>query len=210
MTPMKCPACATENPEGSRFCMSCAAPLAAQVPQAPPPPVAPPPPPIIPPHLRHRQPHEDLVGLMALAFFLIAVSVAVAMNPNLVADLQAWTHQVSSRGTVFVRPPEGILASAAWFFGVIGALEFVAAGFRWALRWTPLRVAGRVLAGVGDLVFSALLFLYSAKTIAGTFLLAILAGTVGVLLLLYLTVGLYWASVRGLPRPEAARPPARQ
>ena len=112
--------------------------------------------------------------------------------------------------TPFVRPPEGVITSAAWFFGVVGVLEFVAASLRWALRWTRLRVAGRILAGAGDLVFSALLFLYSAKSIPGAFLLAILAGTVGVLLLIYVTLGLYWATARPMPRPEGVQPPARQ
>lgn len=164
----------------------------------------------VPPHLRHRQPHEDLVGLFGLAFFLIAVSVAVAVNPNLGSDLQAWTHLVSSQGTPFVRPPEGIITSAAWFFGVIGVLEFVAAALRWALRWVPLRVAGRILSAAGDLVFSSLLFLYSAKTISGTFLLAVLAGMVGVLLLIYVTLGLYWTTGRAVPSPGPVEPPARQ
>ena len=159
---------------------------------------------MVPRHLRHREPHEDIVGLMGLAFFLIAVSVAVALNPNLGADLTTWTHLVSSQSTPFVRPPEGVITSAAWFFGVVGVLEFVAASLRWALRWTRLRVAGRILAGAGDLVFSALLFLYSAKSIPGAFLLAILAGTVGVLLLIYVTLGLYWATARPMPRPRAA------
>ena len=189
--------------------MSCAAPLTAQTPPVPAPPAAPAPP-MVPRHLRHREPHEDIVGLMGLAFFLIAVSVAVALNPNLGADLTTWTHLVSSQSTPFVRPPEGVITSAAWFFGVVGVLEFVAASLRWALRWTRLRVAGRILAGAGDLVFSALLFLYSAKSIPGAFLLAILAGTVGVLLLIYVTLGLYWATARPMPRPEGVQPPARQ
>lgn len=150
------------------------------------------------------------MGLVSLAFVLIAVSIVFAQNPNLVTDLQGWFHLISTRNTVFVRPPEGAIVSAAWLFGIVGVLEFVAAGLRWALRWTPLRVAGRVLSGFGDLVLSALLFLYSSRTISGTFLIAVLAGAVGVLLLVYVTLGIYWASARGAPRPEAVQPPARQ
>ncbi len=192
--------------------MACATPLAPQAPEAPPPPPAPPsyPPPFVPRLLRYRQAHEDLVGLFGLAFFLVAVSVAVAVNPNLGSDLQAWTRLVSSQGTVFVRPPEGIITSAAWFFAVVGVFEFLAAAVRGVLRWQALRVAGRVLAGVGDLVFSALLFLYSARTIAGTFLIAVLAGAVGVLLMVYVTLGMYWSTARYAPRPEAVQPPARE
>lgn len=203
---MKCPSCGTENPDGSRFCMSCASPLAAPAPQAPPGYAAPPP----PPPARHRQPHEDIVGLLSLAFVLIAVSVVFGLNANLATELRDWTRLVTERNTIFLRPPEGIIVSAAWFFAVMGVFEFIAAGLRWALRWTSLRVVGRVLSGAGDLVLSALLLLYAAKTIAGTFLIAVLAGAVGVLLMVYVTLGIYWSSARGASRPEAVQPPARQ
>lgn len=210
---MKCPSCGVENPEGSRFCMSCGSPLSTEASQASAPPMPlppPPPPPLAPPWARHRQPHEDVVGLVSLAFVLVALSFALAQNPNLVADMGQWFHLIATHNTPFVRPPEGVIVAAAWFFGIIGVLEFVAAGLRGALRWTPLRVAGRVLSGFGDLVFSALLVLYSARTITGTLLIAVLAGTVGVLLLVYVTLGLYWSSMRGVPRPESVEPPARQ
>lgn len=203
---MTCPSCGTENPDGSRFCMSCASPLAAPAPQAPPGYAAPPP----PPPARHRQPHEDIVGLLSLAFVLIAVSVVFGLNANLATELRDWTRLVTERNTIFLRPPEGIIVSAAWFFAVVGVFEFIAAGLRWALRWTSLRVVGRVLSGAGDLVLSALLFLYAAKTIAGTFLIAVLAGAVGVLLMVYVTLGIYWSSARSVSRPEAVQPPARQ
>ena len=203
---MKCPSCGTENPEGSRFCMSCASPLAPGVAPAAQPSVVPPPP---PPRLRHKEPHEDIIGLASFAFVLIALATAFALNTNLWADLSQWGHQISTHNTPFIRPPEGVILSAAWFFAVVGVLEFAAAAMRFALRWTYLRVAGRVLSGAGDLVFASLLFLYSAKTISGTFLIAILAGAVGVLLLIYVTLGIYWASARGIPRPEPVPPPAQ-
>ncbi len=207
---MKCASCGTENPEGSRFCMSCASPLTASAPQAPPMPVAPiPPVPPPPPRLRHKEPHEDIVGLAGLAFVLIALGAAFALNPDLWANLSQWGHEISTRNTPFIRPPEGAIVSAAWFFGIVGALEFVAAALRLALRWTYLRVAGRVLSGAGDLIFAALLTLYSARTISGTFLIAILAGAVGALLLIYVTLGIYWASARAVPRPETVQPPAQ-
>lgn len=208
---MRCPSCGTENPENSRFCMSCASPLMSPQPAAPVAPMPPPPPPPPPPlRARHREPHEDILGLMSLAFVLIAVSVVFGLNPNLATELQDWTRLVTNRGTVFVRPPEGIIMSAAWFFAVVGVFEFLAAAVRGALRWTPLRVAGRVLAGAGDLVFAALLFLYSARTISGAFLIAVLAGAVGVLLMVYVTLGMYWSTARYVPRPETVQPPAHE
>ncbi len=204
---MKCFSCGTENPDGSRYCMSCASPLTVSTPVAAAPPPAVPPP---PPRHRHREPYEDLLGLMSLAFVLVAVSAVFAWNTNLPAELQEWSRLASVHNTIFVRPPEGVILSAAWFFAAVGIFEFVAAGLRGVLRWTPLRVAGRVLSGVGDFVFASLLFLYSARTIGGTFLLAVLAGAVGVLLIIYVTLGIYWASARTSPHPETVPPPTQQ
>lgn len=202
---MQCPNCGVENPEGSRFCMSCASPLVAPAAAVEA---------IVPPLRsalrRHRQPHEDAVGLLGFAFVLIGLAVVAAQNANLAGDLLAWTNVVFTQNTIFVRPPDGIILSAAWFFAIVGALEFVAASLRWALRWTRFRVAGRVLSGVGDLVFSALLVLYYGMTITGTFLLAILAGTVGALLIVYVTLGIYWASAPAPPYPERVQPPAQE
>ncbi len=207
MVCLKCSSCGTENPEGSRFCMSCASPLAQPSPAAaasPPPPYPPPPP------RRHREPHEDLVGLLGLAFVLVAIASVFAMNANLPAELQDWARLVSSHNTVFVRPPEGVIVSAMWFFAIVGVLEFVGASLRWALRWTHLRVVGRVLSGIGDLVFATLLSLYAARTISSTFLIAVLAGTVGVLLMMYVSLGVLWSSARPLPPPEPVQPPTQQ
>lgn len=212
---MRCPSCGTENPEGSRFCMSCASPLMAFAPSAapvPPMPVAPPMPFERHPmhHLRHREPHEDLVGLLGLAFVLVAVSAVFAWNANLPSELQRWTQMVSAANTIFIRPPEGIILSAAWFFTAMGLFEILSGGLRWALRWRYLRVAGRFLAAVGNLVFASLLFLYSAHTISGLMMGAILAGTVGMFLMIFVTLGLYWSSARPAPAPAPVQPPTRQ
>ncbi len=187
--------------------MSCASPLAGTAPVAPA--VPPPPPPPVPP-VRRRQPHEDILGLLSLAFVLIALSVVFSMNPNLPTDLKDWSRIVSTANTILARPPEGIIVSAAWFFGVMGVLEFLNAAFRAALRWMPLRAAARALSGVGDLAFSALLLMYAARTISGTFLVAALAGVVGVLLLIYVTLGIYWSTARPGPHPQPEQPPAQQ
>lgn len=207
---MQCPSCGTENPEGSRFCMSCASPLAPPAPAAPAsPPPPPPPPPWYVVRPRHREPHEDLVGLATLAFLLLAISAVFAWNANLPAELQEWIRVVTTRNTIFVRPPEGVVVSAAWFFVAMGIFELFAAALRASLRWTRLRIVGRILAGGGDLVFAALLFLYSARTISGPFVIAILAGTAGVFLLIYVSLGIYWSWGYGTPRPEPVRPPTQ-
>lgn len=206
---MKCSYCGVENPEGSRFCMSCASPLTVSAPTPTTAYPAPPAPPYVP-RPRHRQPHEELVGLLGLAFVLVAISAVFAWNPNLPTELQEWGRIVSANNTVFVRPPEGVIVTAAWFFTIVGLFEIVAAALRWALRWTYLRVAGRFLSAVGDLVFAVLLFLYSAHTISGVMLGAILAGTVGMLLVVFVMLGLYWTTARPMPRPASVQPPTRQ
>ncbi len=206
---MKCSNCGTENPEGSRFCMSCALPLTVSAPRPAAAYPAPPSPYLRHEH-RHRQPHEELVGLLGLAFVLVAVSAIFAWNANLPSELQEWSRIVSVNHTVFVRPPEGIIVSAAWFFTIVGLFELVAAALRWALRWTYLRIAGRTLSAVGDLVFASLLFLYSAHTISGLMMGAILAGTVGMLLFIFVTLGLYWTTARPMPRVSPVQPPTQQ
>jgi hypothetical protein len=169
----------------------------------------PPPLPLPPPARRHRQPFEDLVGLMSFAFFLFAVATVFAQNPNLIANLRGWMDLVSANHTIFVRPTDAVIVSAAWFFGVIGALEFVSASVRRTLRWIPLNVAARVLAGVGDLAFAALLVVYARRAISGAFLLTVLVGIAAVLLMIYIALGTYWSSVRAAVRPGLSSPPAR-
>ena len=208
---MKCPSCGTENSDDARFCKSCAAPqtpaASGAVPPVPPPTAPEPPPPPQPP--RHKQPHEDLVGLLSFAFFLLAVAVAFGLNANLIQDFGRWFQLMSSNHTVFVRPPEALIVASAWFFGVIGALEFVGASLRWSLRWTPMRALSRVLSGVGDLVFAVLLLGYADRAISGAFLLTVLVGVVAALLMIYVTLGIYWSSGRPTPGPSPAQPNLR-
>jgi len=161
-----------------------------------------PPSPSPPPVPRRRQPHEEFVGLLGFAFFLVALAVVFGQNPNLINDLRAWSQLASDSHTIFVRPPDAVIVSAAWFFGVMGVLEFVAAGIRWALAWTPLRSAGRVLSGIGDLMFAALLVIYAGRSITGTFLVTVLVGVFAVLLMIYVTLGIYWSTPRRFPRPD--------
>lgn len=192
--------------------MSCASPLATPAPPDASPVVAVGSPTPFVDHFaarRRKEPHEDLVGLVSLAFVLLAVSAVFALNTSLFVELGTWGQEMSAHRTVFVRPPEGVIVSAAWFFAVMGIFEFFAALLRGALRWTRPRVLGRVLSGIGDLVFAGLLFLYSARSIAGAFLIAILAGTLGVLLIVYVSLGIYWASWGSSPRAEPI-PPSHQ
>lgn len=151
-----------------------------------------------------------MLGLLGFAFFLLAVAVAFGLNPNLIQDFGRWFESMSTYHTPFVRPPDALIVSAAWFFGVIGVLELVAAGLRWSLRWMPMRALSRALSGVGDLIFAALLLLYADRGISGGFLITILVGVVAALLMIYVTMGIYWSSGRAAPVPSTVEPPARQ
>ena len=206
---MKCASCGTENRDEARFCKACGAPQTAKIPEAPAPLVAPAIPPPPPPPVRHRYPHEDLVGLLSFAFFLIAVAVVFGQNPTVLDGLQTWVQLVSANGTVFVRPPDPVIVSVGWFFSVVGGLEFVSAALRWALRWPPLRVVSRVLSGVGDLVLAFLVFRYADRLISGAFLLTVLIGVAASLLILYVTLGVYWSSYRPARWPGAIQPHLR-
>lgn len=198
---MKCAGCGTENQEGSRFCYSCGTALA---PVAAPPPVAQvPPPPPPPPRLFPKQPHQDLLGLLGLAFVLISLGIVFSANTSLVAELRQWGDHVAKAGP-FVRPPEGVITSAVLFFVIVGLLDFVSAFLRSTLRWMKTLVLSRILSGVGDLIFAGLLVLYSGLAISGFLVLAGLVATAGVLLLVWIILGLYWAVSRTPPRTQAA------
>ncbi len=207
---MKCPNCGTENNPEARFCKSCAAP---QTPEATPPPVAPtaplPPPPPPPPAWRPHQPYQPFVGLLGLVFFLVAVAVMLSQNPSFFDGIRQWTQIVTPANTVFVRPPDPIIVSAAWFFGAIGAFEFVLAFVRWSLRWLPLRSASRILSGVGDLIFAVLLLRYADRAISGGFLITVLVGVFAALLTVYVTLGVYWSAGRHYPWFAAPQPRMR-
>ncbi len=207
---MKCPSCGTENHEDARFCKSCAAPLTPSETSPPENVVAPPPPPPPPVYVdRRRQPHQEFVGLMGFAFFLVAVAIVFAQNPNLFEGLRRWTDIVGANRTVLVRPPEAIIVSAAWFFGAMGVFEFVSAFIRWSLRWLPLRVASRLLSGIGDLVFAALLLRYSDRAISGGLVIMVLVAVFAGLLMLYVTLGMYWSRGRVFLWIPAAEPRVR-
>lgn len=175
--------------------MSCASPLAPTptAGPAPAPPAAPAPFAVLAGQRRQKYPHEDLLGLLSLAIVLTALSVLVAMDPQFIDHIRQWTASADTYHTVFVRPPDPIIVAFGWFFAVVGVLEFLQAGLRRALRWPPLRVASRILSGVGDLMVAAMIMLYASRTISGAFLILACAGIGAVLLSMYVALGLTWS-----------------
>lgn len=204
---MKCPQCFTENGPEARFCKHCATPLVQTAPPAPETPTAPYAPPAPPPPPRPRQePFQPIVGLLAFAFFLVGVAVLFAVDPNAFGDLTTWSQSARTYNTIFVRPPDPFILGWAWFFAVVGALEFVSAALRYSLRWTHLRVLGRILSGLGDLVFAVLLFQYADRAISGGGVITALVGLFAGLLMIYVVMAFYWASARPYPPRHAGEP----
>jgi uncharacterized protein YacL len=168
----------------------------------------PPPPPVV---LRHRhQPYEQFLGLLGFAFFLIAVAAVFALNPNLWEGLRQWNQIVVANNSILIRPPDAVIVSAAWFFGIMGVFEFVSAILRWSFRWLRLRAVSRILSGVGDLVFAALLLRYADRAISGALVITVLVGVFAALLMIYITLGVYWSQGRFLPWMASPQPPMRQ
>ncbi len=207
---MRCPACGTENNDDARFCKSCAAPQTPVPPSTVPAPVTPPLPVVPPPPPpRHKQPHEDALGLLGFAFFLLAVAVAFAQDANLISDFQRWFQLMSASHTIFVRPPDALIVASAWFFAVVGSLEFVSAFLRWGFRWLPQRALSRFLSGVGDIALAFLLLRYADRAISGGTLLMVLVAVVAAMLMIHVTMTIYWSTPRPSPWPAATQPHAR-
>lgn len=196
---MKCERCRVENREDARFCMSCGAPL------APEPAGIPPPPPIVPPPPPRRRHEQDRFGIIGLAFFLLAVAVTFAANPNLLADLRLWISNWTT-GSPFARPPQGVITSAALFFGVEGVLMFVLTWIRGAFRDRRTRVLGAGLQGIGNLVFAYLLTLYADRAATGGAVVAVLAAVIGTLLAVWIGLGIYWNAWPWMTQEAASVP----
>lgn len=203
---MRCPQCGTENRPEARFCKWCATPLPLAPPTSPPSPEAPvaPPPPLVPPvPARRREPHEDLVGLVGFAFFLVGVAVLFAADPNAIGDVTVWSQSASIYRTPFVRPPDPLILGAAWFFVTVGVLGLIGAGMRRSLRWSPLRVLSEFLSAIGDLVFAVLLVRYADRAISGASLIMALVGLFAGFLMIYAVMAFYWNSARPYPPRRA-------
>ncbi len=150
------------------------------------------------------------MGLLGFAFFLAAVAVAFAQDSNLISDFGRWFQDMSTYHTAFVRPPDALIVASAWFFGVMGVFEYISGVVRSSLRWPRLRAISRALTGTADLIFAALLLRYADRAISGGFLITVLVGVAAAMLMIYVTLGIYWSTPRARPWAAGVEPPARQ
>src|SRR5438132_2897596 len=118
--------CGTIHKDESQFCLYCGGPLPMR-PTEPPRPAAPSPPRPTPPTPRPmsvaRARTHDFVGLFGVAFLLLVVGVVFYLNQNLLTEIRRWWDQILA-GRLAFRPPEGLIISAAWFWGLLGISGF--------------------------------------------------------------------------------------
>jgi len=147
----------------------------------------------------------DFVGLIGVAFFLLIVGIVFTLNTNLLNDLRLWSDLVVANG-LFVRPPDGIIASGIIFFGLLGLSNFLTSGLRWILDRSRFGALARVLAGVGFLSLAFLTWRYSLRAMSGSLVISVWTAILGTFLVIYIAVGLYWVRARR-PAPTGARVP---
>src|SRR2546428_9844386 len=200
---MRCDACGTMNNETSRFCLYCGASLTTAGMEAAPPtpgtpaaaapplPRAPPLPPVYVP--RPRTP--DFVGLFGVAFFFLLLGIVFFLNGNLLTEIRRWWDQILAGRAAF-RPPEGLIISAAWFWGLLGISSFGIAFLRWTFARSRIRTFGAFLDGIGMIAFAFFLYRYSLRTLSGSLVISLEAAVLAALLFIYIGSGLYWTSAR--------------
>lgn len=206
---MRCDACGTMNKETSRFCLYCGASLTtagaetAPVTPSPPAPV-PPVPRALPPRpgyvARPRSP--DFVGLFGVAFFFLVLGIVFYLNGNLLTELRRWWDQILAGRAAF-RPPEGVIASAGLFWGLLGVSNFGVAFLRWFFTRSRIRTLGALLSGIAMITFSYFLYRYSLRDMSGSLVVGLEAAVIAILLFVYIGLGLYWTTPRWRPSVEA-------
>lgn len=201
----KCAECGTENKDEAKFCMSCGVAFQSKpgVAQAAPPAPAPPPPPPA-----RKPPAPDPLGLVGLAFLLVILGVVFILNPDVFNQLFGWVREMSAKGVAF-RPPEALIGSATLFWALTGVSGFGMAFLRLSVQRLWVRSLADVFSGVAQIVLAALLGLYGAKLMTSSEVIAVEAIAVGILLFVYVAVGLVYGFGRKLPVPGAQAPAAR-
>lgn len=90
---------------------------------------------------------EDYLGLISFGIFLIIVGIVFLASPNIVSDFTSWVRQMANQKD-FVRPPEGLIAGAIIFFGLIGLSEFFKAGVRLLIGKSKRKGLGNIFSGI--------------------------------------------------------------
>jgi uncharacterized membrane protein YfcA len=174
-----CPKCHRETKEGDKFCINCGASLASEAPK----PVE------TRVHVRERdmcfgERERDYLGLVSFGFFLLIVGIVFILNPNIVNDFRLWIEKISI-SHMPRRPPDGLIFSAAIFFGLVGVFDFVMAGIRLAINDKKRRILADILSGIALILFAYLLYLYGGYQLTWQMVLGIEAIACGLLITVY-------------------------
>ena len=180
-----CPKCHAETKEGDKFCTYCGASLALEAPK----PVE------TRAHVRERdtcfgERERDYLGLVSFGFFLLTVGIIFTLNPNIVDDFSLWIKLIST-SHMPVRPPEGLIFSAMYFFGLIGVFDFAMAGIRLAANDLKRRVLTDIFSGIALILFAYLLQLYGGHYLSWQTVLGMEAIACGLLVTVY-SIARYW------------------
>jgi len=132
---------------------------------------------------------RDYFGLISFGIFLLVLGIIFTVNPHVFSGLRSWVEQMA-REQKLVRPPEGVIRSAALFFGLIGVSDFFLAGIRLIFEKIGRRVLADILSGVALISFAYLIYLYGGRIVTWQMALAIEAIICGLLIIGY-TVGRY-------------------
>jgi hypothetical protein len=127
---------------------------------------------------------RDYSGLVSFGIFLLIVGIIFLANPNLISDFRLWIERLTTEKTLS-RPPQGLIDSAALFFGLIALFNFVMVGVRFMANERMRRVLADILSGVALALFSYFIYLYGTHAFAWQMVLAAEAVTVGLLIILY-------------------------
>jgi len=82
---------------------------------------------------------RDYSGLISFGILLLVVGVVFMVNSNISSDFRLWVEGMTNAQHL-ARPPEGLLASAILFFGLIGLFDLVQASARFRIRMHKRRI----------------------------------------------------------------------
>ena len=202
---VRCPKCGTENDDEVAFCVYCGSLLpdhaSAPTPAAPAP--------TAPSAASALRPMPAAArALIGVAFFLLILGLVFTLNTNLLNDFRSWWDLIVPGG-LFVRPPDGIVRSGLLFFALLALSNFITSGLRWVLDRNRFGALARVLAGLGFVSVAILTWRYSLRAVSGSLVVSIWTAILGVLLVIYIAVGLYWVRTRRPAVPGARAPTSR-
>jgi hypothetical protein len=169
-----CPKCGAETEKSDEFCHSCGTRLTSGTSESPEREAC----------FGEGERRGDYSGLVSFGIFLLIVGIIFLANPYLISDFSSWTEQMTTQKTL-LRPPRGLIDSAALFFFSIGISDFFLAGVRFLGKQRLRRVLRDILSGVALVLFSYFICLYGAHTLSWQMTLAAEAVTCGFFVILY-------------------------